>query len=48
MIISIEDYNADKDCPELCDMANFTITDCKDADPFLTDPDYAFAYGYEV
>jgi len=42
------EYLEDQDCPELCNMANFTIIPPKDADPFLTDPDYAFAYGYEV
>ena len=44
MILSMTDYEADKDCPELCDMANFTIIDADDA----LDPDVAFAYGYEV
>ena len=44
MIISMTDYEVDKDAPELCDMANFTII-CEDD---TIDPDVAFAYGYEV
>ena len=48
MIISTTDYYADQDCPELSNMDGFTIIVPKDADPFLNDPDYQFAYGYEV
>ena len=45
MILTIEEYLNDADCPELCNMSNFTLIPPKDAELTPEQYSYFLAYG---